>query len=138
MFKKVLLLTVFLSSNTFAANLVDLAELVKEKNTTPEAAFNETLKNNKLVVVEFYSPTCSHCIHMAPILKSVANEYAATEVLFLKVPDKYENIFVKYGVAGLPTFMYVKDGQKQFKRGGAISAQVLKDNINKYLGVSLN
>ena len=49
-----------------------------------EAEFDETIKSNNLVVVDFFAVWCPPCQYIAPILDQMSEEHKGT-VSFLKV-----------------------------------------------------
>ena len=69
---------------------------------------------NKFLVVDFYAPSCPHCIEAQPAWNKVVDEISATlgdEVMFLKV-DGTNNRFTaqRYGIHRFPSFVIVQPG----------------------------
>ena len=90
----------------------------------------EVLKNDILVVVDFWHEQCPWCIILNPIFDKVAQEYR-TKVKFVKlnVMDSPENqhIAVKYGIMGTPTLVFFCDGRPV----EAVAGFQQKDNFTK-------
>lgn len=70
-----------------------------------EALFNDMLKRTeKVIVVEFWSPSCSVCHEVAPIYQQVADEMES-EAQFVRVnTDANAQMARRNGVTGTPTF----------------------------------
>jgi thioredoxin 1 len=74
-----------------------------------KAAFDETKKGNKLVVVDFYADWCGPCKRIAPIIEELAKENAG--VFFCKVNvDDNEKLTQELDISAMPTFIFLKDG----------------------------
>ena len=90
----------------------------------------EVLKNDILVVVDFWHERCPWCIILNPIFDKIAQEYR-TKVKFVKlnVMDSPENqhIAVKYGIMGTPTLVFFCDGRPV----EAVAGFQQKDNRTK-------
>ncbi|XP_077980511.1 thioredoxin-like [Glandiceps talaboti] len=96
-----------------------------------KAEFDAALKNagNKLVVVDFSATWCGPCKYIGPIFKAMASEFP--NVVFLKVDvDENEETSQAYGISAMPTFVFIKNGQKVEDFSGA-SEDKLRKTVNK-------
>ncbi len=76
-----------------------------------EREYDETLKNNKSVFVDFYADWCGPCKMLAPIVEGVSAEYP--DVTFVKVNiDDLPELAERYGIMSIPTVMAFKDGEQ--------------------------
>ena len=76
--------------------------------------FNKVLKDNELVVVDFYGGFCGPCKQIAPTVHEMAEKYG-NKAAFIKLNSENSNlgsIFDKEGVNHLPTFGYYRKGKK--------------------------
>ncbi len=89
------------------------------QDVTNATEFDQLLKNNEVVVAEFYSPTCQHCkdFEKAGIFKALALELP--NVQFVKI-SSVEGLPLhgQYKINGFPTFIYFKNGQQTGKEEG--------------------
>jgi len=91
--------------------------------------FDTQLKDaaNKLVVVDFYATWCGPCKMISPKLELMAQEFG--DVIFLKVDvDDNEEVASEYGISCMPTFIFIKNGEKISEFSGA-NADKIKELI---------
>ncbi|KAI3406980.1 TRX1 [Candida oxycetoniae] len=85
---------------------------------TSKAEFDEAIKYQGLVVVDFFATWCGPCKMIAPLLDKFSNEYS--NVKFLKVDvDELNEIAEQYEVSSMPTLIFFKNGQQIHKVIGA-------------------
>lgn len=69
------------------------------------------LQGNLPTLVDFWATWCAPCRRIAPLLDTVAKEYAG-KVNFVKIDvSDNQNIPAKYNVRGIPTLMLFQDGK---------------------------
>jgi thioredoxin 1 len=96
-----------------------------------KAEFQEQLKNagTKLVVVDFYATWCGPCKHIAPKIAELATN--TPDVVFLKVDvDEVEELASEYNISCMPTFLFLKNGEKVEEFSGA-NEEKIKDLVEK-------
>ncbi|MBE8539073.1 thioredoxin [Geoglobus acetivorans] len=88
--------------------------------------FDEVLKKYGNVVVDFWAEWCMPCRMIAPIVEQLAKEYAG-KVVFAKLnTDENPMIASRYGITGIPTLIFFKDGRPVDKVVGALPKAELK------------
>lgn len=80
--------------------------------------FQEIIKNNSFVVIDFWSPWCAPCRAFSPILEEVASEYAGKLVLCKCNVVENGSLVQKLDIRGTPTTIYFKDGKIVYKHIG--------------------
>lgn len=85
---------------------------------TSTAEFQEALKHDGLVVVDFFATWCGPCKMIAPLLDKFSNEY--TSAKFIKVDvDELGEIAQQYEISSMPTIVFFKNGEVVQKVIGA-------------------
>jgi len=103
-------------------------ELTKEN-------FADTVKNNQVVVVDFWAPWCGPCRMIAPIIEELSEEYKDKGVIVGKVnTDETPEIAGEFGIRSIPTVIFFKDGKPVDAMIGAAPKKMYEDKINALLG----
>lgn len=98
-----------------------------------KADYDQLLKDNELVVVDFTASWCGPCKMIGPKFKEWAAEKTYEKILFVKVDvDESSEISEAEGISAMPTFKYFKGGKKVSEVVGANEAKI-KENLDKLL-----
>lgn len=93
----------------------------------------EVLGASGAVLVDFWAPWCGPCRMVAPTLDKIAKEQDG-KLLVTKVnTDEDPEWAMKYGVQGIPTMLFIHNGQVVHQQVGALPEPVLKDLVNQFL-----
>lgn len=82
--------------------------------------FDETLKSDKPVLVDFFATWCGPCQMMSPFVSKLADEHKEIIVGKLNVDDA-RSIAERYHVMSIPTFLLFKNGVPANKAVGAMT-----------------
>ena len=97
------------------------------------ATFNDIIKKNKLVLIDFSAEWCGPCQTLAPILKDVKETLSDDQVSILKIDvDKNRALATKFQVQGVPTLILFKDGQQVWRQSGLQTKGDLLQLIAQY------
>ena len=113
--------------------------MIEEPVNVTDAAFQKTVLESPMpVIVDFWAPWCGPCRMVGPILEKVAKEYS-TKLIVAKVnTDENQEWAVKYGVEGIPTMLFLKDGKLIHRQVGALPEPALRETIDQFLDVCNN
>jgi len=96
--------------------------------------FVDTIKNNKIVVVDFWAPWCGPCRMIAPVMEELSKEYEDKGVVIAKVnTDEAPDIAQQFQIRSIPTVLFFKDGEMVDGLIGAAPKQMYEEKINKLL-----
>jgi len=84
----------------------------------------EVLKKEGIVIVDFYADWCGPCKMMAPILDELAEKKPEISVRKIDV-DHNPGSAEKYGIRGIPTLLFFKDGKIETTKVGGQSLEDL-------------
>lgn len=95
-----------------------------------ETEFSEILdKEEKLIIVQFYTRTCPNCAAIAPVYSELSSElYKNAE--FIKVnAETNQTMAMRYGILGVPTFKFFCSGKTIGELVGSINSTLLRNTI---------
>ncbi len=94
----------------------------------------EVLKSQQLVMVDFWATWCAPCRIVAPTVEELAKEYEG-KAKFVKVnTDENSELATQYKIRGIPTLMFIRDGQVVDQIVGAVAKGQLKAKLDSLLG----
>lgn len=99
-----------------------------------DAEFEEKVLNADVpIVVDFWAPWCGPCRMIAPVLEEVAQEYKG-EILIAKVnTDENPEWAMNFGIQGIPTLLFIADGEVKDHQVGAGPAPALKSRVAEFI-----
>lgn len=101
-----------------------------------DAEFQEkVLGSSTPVVVDFWAPWCGPCRMVAPILDELAKEYADKITIAKVNTDENPEWAMKFGVQGIPTMLFVKDGELFDRMVGAAPKPFIKQRVDAMLSL---
>ena len=102
------------------------------KQITQDDFQKEVVESNKLVIVDFYATWCAPCKMLAPILEELQSEYLAKVSIFKVDTDESKELTRTYGVRGMPTLIFFKNGEIVDKISGVHPKAVLAEKISMW------
>jgi len=80
---------------------------------------------SKPVLVDFFSPTCGPCSMLAPLIEAMAKRYYGRVIIAKLDTSRNQMTAGRYGIRGVPTLIFFKNGQVVNQVTGALPEQDL-------------
>jgi thioredoxin 1 len=98
-----------------------------------DSTLSSIIKSHSFFVLDCWATWCGPCKFMAPIIDSLAKEYA-DKVFFGKLDvDKNSKTVKKYNIMSMPTFLIFKDGKIVDSIIGSVPKWKFKSAIEAHL-----
>lgn len=96
-----------------------------------DATFGERVERaGGLVVVDFTAEWCGPCRVLAPVLEQLAEEYGPRLRIVSLDVDANPVTTARFGVRGMPTIVFFRDGVEVGRSVGAVPKPVLRARID--------
>lgn len=107
--------------------------MVNEPFHITDANFDETIKNNKLVLVDFWASWCGPCRALAPTIEELASEYSGKALVAKLNVDENPNKSECFQVFSIPTMIVFKDGCEVDRIVGLCAKKNIDAALKKHL-----
>ena len=108
--------------------------MINEPIHVTDEEFEEKVLQSALpVIVDFWAPWCGPCHMVAPVLEKLAVEYAGRLVVAKVNTDENPQWAMKFGVRGIPTMLFVDNGQVLKEQIGALPEPHLRHLVEDFL-----
>jgi thioredoxin 1 len=97
----------------------------------PQSFSREVLQAPTPVLVDFYAPWCGPCKMLAPILDSLAGEYAGRVKLVKVNVDDAPELAQHYQITSVPTLMLFQDSRERETIVGLASGRALRALLDR-------
>jgi len=98
------------------------------------SSFGKALEDgDRLVVVEFYTTTCSNCAALAPVYDALSGELGR-EASFCRVnAATHTALAAQFGIMGVPTIKFFCRGRPIGDIVGEVNATVLRNTVKDFI-----
>lgn len=101
--------------------------------TITDQNFDEILKNNAVVMVDFGATWCGPCKQLAPVVEEIANDYAGRVAVGKADVEECPDVTARFRIRNVPTVLFFKNGEVVDKSVGSVPKNTLTDKLNALL-----
>lgn len=94
--------------------------------------FEDLIKSEKPVLIDFFATWCGPCQMMHPILEEVAKNVGEKARIIKIDIDKNQNLASVYNVRSVPTLMIFQNSELKWRTSGVQQAGALENELSKY------
>lgn len=94
--------------------------------------FDNTVKANTLLVVDFWAPWCGPCRMVGPVIEQLATEYTGKVVFGKMNVDENQKVPRSFGIMSIPTIIIFNHGKEVERLVGAYPKAHIEAVIKRY------
>jgi len=98
-----------------------------------DADFDEKVKSEPLILVDFWAEWCGPCRVIAPVLEELAGEYSGRLTIGKVNVDENRQTAARFGIRSIPTLMCFRDGSRADQVIGSHPKSTLKTKIEQLI-----
>ena len=96
-------------------------------------SFNELIKSEVPVLVDFSAEWCGPCKMLAPILKEVKSKVGDDAKIVKIDVDANPAISQSLQIRSVPTMMIFQNGEAKWRQSGVLSAVQIEQKLREYM-----
>jgi len=110
-----------------------------ENNQSLEVELNgnnfqkEVLESSIPVLIDLWAPWCMPCRIISPIVEELGNDNRGKLKVCKLNTDENQNIAARYGIQGIPTLLFFKDGQEVDRIVGVTPKPIIQQKLDAIL-----
>jgi thioredoxin 1 len=120
-----------------ATKIMNIIRSKSKMGNTPfhvsDANFDETLKNNKVALIDFWASWCGPCRALAPTIEELASDYSGKILVGKLNVDENPKTAECFQVYSIPTLVVFKDGCEVDRLVGLCAKNRIEDTLKKHL-----
>ena len=102
-------------------------------HVTDDSFQEVVLNSDKPVLVDFWASWCGPCLALTPVIDELAEEMSDQIKICKLNVDENQKTAMQYGIKGIPTILFFKDGKVVEQSVGLVPKEHLKELISKVL-----
>lgn len=132
---KIIILIIFINIYSFIRPFIlEAADNCK----ISDMSYEQAMKQNKPVAIEFYADWCGYCKKFAPLYEDLKAQYS-DKIIFLKInTDKPETSYLssKYNITSLPSVIIINPKSDEWHfipQGYYFDMELMKEQLEKHI-----
>jgi len=93
----------------------------------------EVLESSIPVLVDLWAPWCMPCRMISPIVEELGNDNQGKLKVCKLNTDENQNIAARYGIQGIPTLLFFKNGQEVDRIVGVTPKPIIQKKLDALL-----
>lgn len=95
--------------------------------------FDEIIKSELPVMVDFGAEWCGPCKALAPSVEEMAAEFDGRAVICRADVEECDDVTMRFRIRNVPTVMFFKGGELKDKAVGSVQKSTLVEKLNALL-----
>jgi thioredoxin 1 len=105
--------------------------------TLTQATFDDTVKENDIVLVDFWADWCPPCKAFGPTFEASSEKHP--DIVHGKIDtEAEEGLAAAANIRSIPTIMAFREGVLVFAQPGALPADALEDLVTQVKGLNMD
>lgn len=100
---------------------------------TSDVEFEQTLRNEPAVLVDFWATWCQPCRQMKPIMSEIARDWKGQVVVVGANIDEVPHMVKFYAIQSIPTLIFIRNKREVHRIMGSQPKREIDKAIEKYL-----
>ena len=102
-----------------------------------QANFEQTLKENETVIIDFWAPWCGPCQAYGPVFEKTSEKF--DDVVFAKINTEEEQELAGYfQIRSIPTTIILRDGIGVFQQSGSLPEEAIVDILGQVKALDMD
>ena len=103
------------------------------EDASSDTEFDAALASNGALIADFYTPSCTLCRKIEPMLGALENSMEG-QLRVVKVnAEANPELAARYAVRGVPTLVLLRDAEVVDRKSGFMTASMLKEWVRPHL-----
>lgn len=98
-----------------------------------KAGLEQAKGKTGVILLDFWAEWCPHCGAVGAIVEELAGEYGQRAMIGKVDVDSERDIAMEYGVRGIPTVVFLKDGVEVDRKVGAYPKEAYTEALDQAL-----